>query len=128
MSRVHRQVCASEAQEQESLFEWAEQNAKILPALELMYAIPNGGWRHPVTARALKRQGVQPGVPDVCLPIKRGKYGALFIEMKRRMGGTVSDDQKKWICTLRANGNRVEVCRGWESAVDVIREYLEMKC
>ena len=53
------------------------------PELELMYAIPNGGKRHIHTAVVLKQTGVKSGVPDIFLPVRRGKHG-LFIEMKRK--------------------------------------------
>lgn len=28
----------------------------------------------------IKRQGVRAGVPDLCLPVSRGKYHALYIQ------------------------------------------------
>ena len=70
-----------EDDEQETLFEWAEIQAAKYPVLELMYHTPNGGKRDITTAKKLKRRGVKPGVPDVCLPVARGNYHGLYIEM-----------------------------------------------
>lgn len=71
-----------EAAEQIKLFRWASWAIQQYPELELMYHIPNGGSRNPIEAANLKRQGVRSGVPDICLPVPRGKYSALYIEMK----------------------------------------------
>lgn len=114
----------TESQEQTTLFQWAALMEGRWPELRLLYAIPNGGSRHPVEARHLKEQGVKPGVPDVCLPCSRGNWHGLYIEMKRRKGGRVSVEQKKMILALRAQGYKAEVCRGWEEAKNTICEYL----
>lgn len=114
----------TEAQEQAALFEWAERAKGRFPALALLHHIPNGGSRNPVEARHLKEQGVKPGVPDICLPVPNGRYAALYIELKRRTGGRVSDVQRGWIAALNRAGNLAVVCRGWEEARDEIIEYL----
>ena len=115
----------SEAQEQKALFEWAAWAQKKHPELQVMHAIPNGGSRHPIEARHLKEQGVKPGVPDVFLPAPKGNYHGLWIEMKRRKGGRVSDAQKGFIQTMNRLGYRATVCKGWEEARDTILDYLK---
>lgn len=115
----------TEAQEQTTLFQWAGMMAGKWPELRLLHAIPNGGSRNPIEARHLKEQGVKPGIPDVFLPVARGGYHGLYIEMKRRKGGRVSVEQKKMILALRDQGFRAEVCEGWEAARDTICEYLK---
>lgn len=114
----------TEAQEQSALFQWAGRMQGRFPALALMYHIPNGGSRNPVEARHLREQGVKAGVPDICLPVPNSQYSALYIEMKRRSGGRVSDVQRGWIAALNRAGNLAVVCRGWEEARDEIIEYL----
>ena len=115
----------SEHLEQKALIQWANLNLKIYPELSLLFAIGNSGHRSPITGARLKEEGVRAGVPDLCLPVARGPYGSLFIEMKRRMGGIVSPQQRKWIKALREAGNKVEVCAGFIAARDEIIEYLE---
>lgn len=115
-----------EAQEQTWLFEWVNDMINLKwPELELMYAIPNGGSRNKIEAANLKKQGVNPGIPDVCLPVARGGYHGLYIEMKRRLYGELSEEQKKKIPKLRAQGYRVEVCEGFQKAADVVEAYME---
>ncbi len=115
----------TENQEQAALFEWARLSEKRHPELKLLHAIPNGGLREARTAAVLQRTGVKPGVPDICLPVPRGGYGALYIELKRVKGGVTSANQRIWLNLLNANGNRAVVCKGWLEARDTILNYLE---
>ncbi len=59
----------SEASEQIKLMEWCKWQEHKYPELQLLYHIPNGGSRNAIEAKNLKRQGVKPGVPDLCLPV-----------------------------------------------------------
>ena len=55
-----------------------------------------GGKRDAKTATILKRQGVKAGVPDLHLPVARGGYHGLYIELK--VGdNTTTKKQKDWI-------------------------------
>lgn len=117
-------ICPTEAAEQMLVFQWAEWQMGRFPELALLHHIPNGGSRNYVEAARLKAQGVKPGVPDLCLPVARGQYHGLYIEMKRQRGGRVSDEQKEWIAALTAQGYRTAVCKGAEEAIREITQYL----
>lgn len=114
----------SEGVEQATLFSWAKMQEHRWPELRLLFHIPNGGSRGKVEAARFKAEGVKPGVPDLFLPVARGRYHGLFIEMKRRKGGRASEEQKAWITELRKQGYVAEICRGWQEAADLIAEYL----
>ena len=116
-----------ESVEQTCLFHWAQRQSGAYPALSLMFHIPNGGSRHKVEARKLKEQGVKAGVPDVCLPVARGGYHGLYVELKRIKGGKVSSDQQDWIKALAAEGYMAVVCRGWNEAAEAILKYLRQE-
>lgn len=116
---------STEAQEQKALFEWAEWAKHRHPELALMYHIPNEARRSYALGKEMKAQGLRSGVPDICLPVPRGGYGALYIEMKRRKDSRLSDNQRGWINGLNRAGNRAVVCKGWEEARSVIIEYLK---
>jgi len=60
-----------------------------------IFAIPNGGHRHPAVAAKLKATGTSSGVPDLFIPAWR-----LWVEMKRVKGGSLSAEQKDWIAYL----------------------------
>jgi len=120
-----RRCIISEHTEQVRLFRiagiWASQG--IHPELELLFAIPNGGWRHKRTAGRLKAEGLKAGVPDTFLAVPRGAFAGLWIEMKYGRN-TVTDNQQWWIEKLREQGYRVEICYSCQAALDVILEYL----
>lgn len=117
-------ILPTEDSEQAALFDWANYASGRHPELALLYAVPNGGKRHIKTAITLRRTGVKPGVPDIHLPVARGGYHSLYIEMKRRKGGTVSPEQKEWHKALTEQGHRCQVCKGWDEARQVLEEYL----
>lgn len=94
-----------------------------IPDLRWLFAVPNGGDRHPAVAAKMKAEGVRPGVLDYLLPVRRGPHPGLAIELKSLTGST-SREQKLWIEHLRSQGWRVEVCRGWVAAWNVLSEYL----
>ena len=110
--------------EQEHVFLWASMEERAYPELAMLYAIPNGGKRAIKTAVALKKQGVKRGVPDMCLPVARGGYHGLYVELKRQKGGTVSDEQREWIAALNTQGYKAIICHGAEEAIEQIRGYL----
>ena len=117
-------IVPTEAQEQTALFQWAAMMEGRIPELRLMHHCPNGGSRNAIEAHNLRLQGVKPGIPDIFLPVARGGFHGLYIEMKRRTGGRVSVEQKKMLLALQGQGYKAEACRGWEEAKDTICEYL----
>lgn len=116
--------CGTEAQEQEALFRWAAYSRTKYPELALLYHVPNEGKRSGATGYRLKLQGMRTGVPDICLPVPSGRFTALYIELKRRKGGKVSEAQAGWIAALNRVGCRAVVCRGWDEARAEIERYL----
>ena len=114
----------SEHTEQVALFDWARANEPMYLQLGLLFAIPNGGKRHIVTATRLKASGAKAGIPDISLPVpnRHGKHG-LFIELKVGKNKP-SKKQWWWIYSLRAEGYAVEVCYGFEEARNAIVSYL----
>lgn len=116
-----------ESVEQTWLFRWATMMSQAHPELRTMFHVPNGGSRNKIEAAKFKAQGVKPGVPDVVLPVPSDGYHGLFIEMKRRSGGRVSEDQAAWIEILRKYGYKAEVCKGFDEAVKLVEEYLHIK-
>lgn len=116
---------ASESDEQALVLAWAELQDRKYSELKLLFAVPNGGSRNKIEAVRLKREGVKAGVPDMILPVARGGYHSLAIELKRTLGGRVSEEQKAWLEALNAQGWYTVVCNGAMAAVDVIQRYLK---
>lgn len=123
---MRKELIPSEHDEQVRLLEWSEWMARTKSSdYALLFAIPNGGQRNKVTAAKLKAEGVKPGVPDLFLPVPKGIYTGLFIEMKRRKGGRVSPDQVKWLAELMSRGYKCIVARGCDQAIEAITYYME---
>ena len=94
------------------------------PELRLLIHIGNGGWRSKPEAVRFKKMGVHPGVSDLFLPVARGGFHGLWVEMKRQKGGKLSPDQKQWIEDMTEQHYLAVRADGAEEACDVIYKYL----
>lgn len=119
----------TESQEQAAVVSWFDlQHPRLSPHL---FAVPNGAWlagsnrQRAALVNKMKKEGMRSGVPDLILALPRGGYHGLFIEMKRLKGGTISEPQKKYMETLNEHGYLAVVCRGSDSAIGEIKEYLK---
>lgn len=115
----------TEAQHQMNVIRWSMAVRDTYPELCLLHHIPNGGARDQIEAKHLKDQGVKPGVPDLCLPVPRGQYHGMYIEMKTETGKP-SLEQDWWVEEISRQGYFVEVCHGWRSAIRTIEWYLRL--
>lgn len=115
----------TEHQEQVAVVDWADLLGRTkYPALRWLYAVPNGGLRHPAIANSLKAEGVKPGVPDLVLPQPIGKWHGAYIEMKRK-GGQITPRQEEWRDHLVSVGYAYCTAQGYEAARDFLLAYLE---
>ena len=114
-STKSRSELPSEDSEQMHFVQWFR---RTYPGV-LIYAIPNGGARHPAVAAKLKATGVTKGVPDLHVPA-----WSLWIEMKRQKGGTVSPEQKDQMAYLQSIGHTCLVCAGNEIAQQMTRAFV----
>jgi len=111
-----------EHQEQKALIKWARfQQAPVC----WLYAIANGGHRKKGVAGRMKAEGVLAGVPDLQLPVSRGGFHALYIEMKSPSGRT-SPAQRQMIDNLRGQGFMVEIARSWVEGREIIETYMSL--
>lgn len=113
----------SEDDEQIRLFRMVEALIPRYPDLRLLFHVPNGGLRSKATARRMKAMGVKAGVPDLCLPVARGGYHGLAIEMKVGRNKPTAA-QRWWITELGRQGYKVAVCYGAEEAMALLVGYL----
>jgi len=118
---MKKEIIPLETEEQQALFQWVSYQLKQYPELAMLYHISNEGSRNP---RRAKAEGIKAGVPDLCLPVPRGRNHGAYIEMKRRKGGTISQAQKEWMEKLRSQGYAVACCQGWEPAAKFLLDYL----
>ena len=126
--KMAKNICPLEAVEQSALVSWLE--AKRLK----FTAIPNGSYSQSWSVRMRnKRMGLRAGLPDilVVIPADRCRLGRAvlcFIELKRRKGGKVSEDQRCWIEALEeVRDVGASVCAGAEKAIESINTLLNGK-
>lgn len=97
----------------------------------LCFAIPNGAQLGEnkeakiIRAKMLKAAGMQNGIPDVCLLVKRGDYGALFMEFKTE-SGSLSPDQKTIHPVITGAGYQVRIVRTLAEAKWTVENYLRI--
>lgn len=116
----------TEHEEQTALMDWIYLTSRKYPELNLLYHVPNEGKRSPAAAMKLLAEGLKKGVPDNFLPVARGGYHGLYIELKRVKGGKLSPEQRQWLDDLNAQGYLAVECKGWEAAAKVIENYMQM--
>ena len=119
-------IATAEHVEQVRFVNWAKKRSLFDPVYSMLFAIPNGGKRSLRVGAKLKLEGVRAGVPDLMLPVARGGYHGLFIEMKRTEGGGLSKEQKQWKEKLMAQGYQFVMARGAEAAKKAITEYVNL--
>lgn len=125
----------SERAHQVFVFDVLALNEKDDPRLKWVYAVPNGGHRHPAVAGKLKREGVKRGVSDICLPFgptpkndtpnrqmfAPSKKGA-YIEMKFGKN-KLSPEQDEFLRFVAAEGYAIHVAYSCDEALDFIEDY-----
>lgn len=124
--RQRYNIESSEDMEQSIVMQWAQLNAGRCPELRLLHHIPNGGDRRTREGAKLKRMGVLAGVPDLHLPVGRGGFHSLYIEMKYD-GGKVSAEQVDFMLKAAEQNNYCCVCYTAEDAIRILDEYTSLK-
>ena len=110
----------SEDQEQIAVVDWCK--AMRIPVAH----IPNEGKRSPQRGAIMKRMGLQKGFPDLFVPMPRGGFHGLFIELKA-IGGTTTKEQREWLAELNQYGYAVCVAHGATAAIEKIRKYVRLQ-
>lgn len=132
--RTRRRV---EHAEQCAVVAWAAEHVSVWPDLELLHAVQNwAGVKGPREGAARQAEGVRPGVPDLDLPVPRGGYLGLRVEMKAQYDyqtadgraahyrGKLSAEQQRWGVLLTRAGHCVRVCYSAGEAQAVLAAYL----
>lgn len=121
MAAVKKPVYASsEDAEQEAVVEYCD-----LLHIPIVH-IPNEGKRSLSYAARMKRMGLRSGFPDLLVPLARGGYHGLFIEMKYGKNKTTKE-QKEWLERLSAEGYACAVCYNAAEAIKTIENYNRRK-
>lgn len=117
-----------EGQEQAQLFLWAHARIEEDPIkwrdLDLMHCSLNGVKLTKGQAGKAKAQGMRAGIPDIFLPVPRGNWHGLYIEMKFG-SNKPKGEQADVIERLDRLGYKMVVSWSWQAARDVITAYYD---
>ena len=112
---MSKEIIPYEDDEQEVVVDWLEVNNMKFSMIPNATFTPSWSQKH-----KNRKLGLRPGLPDLLICCR---LGLVFIEMKRRKGGTVSKEQRAWIERLNEyDGVEARVCRGSEEAIQFILE------
>jgi hypothetical protein len=93
------------------------------PSERLLFAVPNGGARDPISGARAKAEGMRAGIPDLMLAIPRIGLAGLFLELKTPTGKP-TPLQKEMMAALELQGYAVAMPRSVAEAADVITQYV----
>jgi len=76
-----------------------------------------------------KKAGMKVGASDLFFAVPRGIYHGLHIEFKApgKTASSLSDDQAEHLILMNEMGYRAVWCAGADAAMNVIKEYMELK-
>lgn len=115
----------SEHDEQAAYFHWVTRMAAHDWKYSTIFAIPNGGHRHIVTAMKLKAEGVRVGVWDIHIPLRFGRYIGAWVEMKSARG-RLTKEQIKFGALMQDAGHLLHVCYSASDAIDFTQFYFNL--
>lgn len=116
----------SEDESQKCIIDWCQlQRWKNGRLSDYIHHSPNGGLRVGGEGQKFKEMGTKKGFPDLFLPIAKGPFHGLFIEMKIATG-RISPEQDDYRRLLIEEGYRYEFCYTAEGAINLIKNYLEL--
>lgn len=115
-----------EFDDQCAVFHWRQMQLNVYPELKYLFSTLNGV-RLPIgVAVKMKRSGMTRGVLDIWLPVRRGGYAGLVIELKHG-DNQPSEDQKDWIEFLLSQGFYAVATWGVDETIGEITKYLERR-
>jgi hypothetical protein len=112
-----------ERRHQAALIKWMRAVKDTYPVLNLLYAVPNGGYRNIYVAKKLKAEGVRAGVADLCLPAARRGYHGLYLEMKSEEG-VATKEQKAFLRGVLEEGYCAVIAGGVDEAREAVGWYI----
>ena len=116
---------------QSAYFDWIRLLAKTDDRYQWAFAIPNGFWiahtdkkRGGAFVNKMKREGLTPGVSDVCIPYPTKRYHGLYIEFKMPKKQP-SALQKRFLMAMRDRGYCAGCITNIDDAMNLTLTYMK---
>ena len=109
------------------IFKWIQFNSARYRGLDLAYATASG-LKMSIGAlmKAHKAGIIKKGLPDIVIPVARGGYHGLYIELKSK-NGIVSPAQSEFIGKLMNEGYSSVIAWGYDEAIKMINDYFSLR-
>lgn len=121
--------CATEDEECYAFSQYLK--LKKIPHTHIGNESRSGGKNAMIRGAKLKRMGQSRGYwdYDIFIPVKGVTdeidcYELIKIEMKRKKGGVISPEQKKWGEIYEMSGIPCKICKGADEAIDFVESFL----
>lgn len=118
-------ISGSEHKDAQALWQWRTLMLGRHPELKWLIHIPNEARRSKTLAAMLKSTGLQAGVSDYLLPVARGPYHGMWIELKHGKNKP-SDKQEEFIKDMRLQDYYADWVIGYEEAIKRVQWYLAL--
>lgn len=117
----------------EYIMELIDKKTKTKYKVSPLHANPNGGYRGKKAGGSIKAEGGKSGIWDLSLPIPRGCYTGLEIEVKRpyfrnKKNGGLEPNQIAWGDHYDNIGRMCVVCYSTTEIIEAVENYMEGKC
>lgn len=113
-----------EFQHQVALVNWCALFSQKYPALKLLRGSMNGVHLTAAQAGKAKAAGMLKGEHDITLPVARGGYHGLSLELKHG-SNKPTPEQLEYGERLKEEGWYVTYSWDWQEAANIIQKYLE---
>lgn len=102
--------------------------AQIDPVWNLLCAYPLQRGNDAFWLKLRMEEGAKKGWPDITLPVPRGGFNGLFLELKRK-GNKPSNEQVDLLNALKKHGYCAEclIVDDWQPVIAFIKKYLDGK-
>lgn len=106
-------------------FDWVKWHENHDPRLKTIFHVANERRTSPQAGLRLKQKGVRTGIPDICVPIPRKGFHALYIELKIKPN-KLTESQETMLKLLYDLGHCARVAWSGDEAIDILKSYLEL--
>lgn len=93
------------------------------PLRDRVVKIPNERGKRGVATAILNSIGMATGFPDYDILAPAGRWHGLYLEAKKRDGGSVNEEQNAWRELLTEFGYRAEICAGALELIAATKQY-----
>lgn len=115
-----------ESNEQMLFIDWLRTNYPwVITIISPIVKYTGSKWSRAKQGARIKALGYIAGTLDIFIPVPLNGFHGLFIEMKRKDGGSIQENQRDMSNKLTLTGYKVVFCKGFEEAKAEFLKYIK---